>query len=327
MRMIRRFFIFLCVFSLFFVSSCASIQKAAMNSMSDMLSGADKKGVPVEKKESDADMMLPLTGETDAILVADFFPTALKMYEIMQAQNPEHQGLTIMTGSLYVMYANAFVQQPAEMISFEQFELRDAELNRAKMHYLRGRDFILEALDQKYEGFTDLILSGDESTLQEATAMLAEDDVNALYWAGAGWLGAFALDPLNPDLLANVLGAVYILEKATELNPTYSDGAIWDVLTAYYAAAPAELGGGDDKALNAHAKALEISQGKAVGPYITYAMAICIPNNDSQGFDEALAKALAIDPNENPSTRLATTMAQEKAAWLVENRENYFLEW
>ncbi len=304
-------------------SSCQTI---ILDTVGSSLSGANKNGVP-SNRTSNNDMMSVLTGEEDPILMADFFPTALKLYEVMLAQNPEHQGLATMTGSLYVMYANVFVQADAEMLGVEDYLLQVSELQRAKLHYLRGRDYVFQALDGRYTNFSNSLLSGDSKVISTALNQLQITDVSAAYWLGAAWLGAFSVDPLDTSLLRTLSGAVALLEKAAELDPNYSDGAIWDILTAFYAAAPSEFGGNLDRAYYTSEQAFKVSGGKTVGPYITYATSFSIPQQDIDSFKENLEKALSIDPDDNPSTRLATIISQRKAAWLLENAENYFILW
>ncbi len=307
----------------FLFSSC---QTMVLNAVGDSLSGANKKGVP-SKVTSENDMMSVLTGEEDPILMGDFFPTALKLYEVMLAQNPEHQGLASMTGSLYVMYANVFVQSEADMLEVQEYELQAKELQRAKLHYLRGRDYVFQAFDGRYEGFSTALLSGDEKQFTEALEQLTYSDVNAAYWLGAGWLGAFSVDPLDTSLLRTLSGAVALLEKATELDPIYSDGAIWDILTAFYASAPAEFGGSIERAYFTSEQAFAVSKGNTPGPYITYATSFCIPDQDLEGFEDNLKKALAINPDDNPATRLATIISQQRAQWLLDHVEDYFIIW
>lgn len=272
-------------------------------------------------------MMIPLTGESDPLLMADFFPTALKLYEIMHVQNPSHQGITIMTSSLYVMYANAFVQHKADMLPIDQYELQNSEYKRAKMHYVRGRNYAMEVFEQRYPGFSKNILSTDEQLIAHAVSKVQVADVDAAYWLGASWLGAWSVDPLDPFLLPTVSGAVALLEKAALLDPSYNEGAIWDILTSFYAGAPSDFGGSMERALEVHQLALTASKGLTPGPYVTYAKSICITLQDYDGFDAALEKALSINPDDNPSTRLATIISQEKARFLQNNRENYFIFW
>ncbi len=303
-----------------------SCQTMILNAVGDSLSGADKNGI-APKTTSDNDMMSVLTGEEDPVLMGDFFPTALKLYEVMLAQNPEHQGLATMTGSLYVMYANVFVQAEADMLSVQEYELQASEHQRAKLHYLRGRDYGFQAFDLRYEGFSNALLSGNTESITNVLQQLKKTDVNAAYWLGAGWLGAFSVDPLDTDLLKTLPAAVALMEKAAELDPNYSDGAIWDVLTAFYAAAPADFGGNLERAYLTSEEAFRVSEGKTPGPYITYATSFCVPEQDIIGYEENLNKALAINPDDNPSARLATIISQQKAKWLLEHIDDYFIVW
>jgi predicted anti-sigma-YlaC factor YlaD len=248
------------------------------------------------------------------------------MFDVLYVQNPSHIGLAVTTGSLHVMYANAFVQAEAERLPIMRFDEQNAEYERAEMHYLRGRNYILDALEQKYRGFKDDITSGDGERIARAAKRLDKNDVNAAYWLGAGWLGAFSLDPLNYDLLMTIEGAVAVLEAAVAFDPDYSRGAIWDVLFAFYAAAPADFGGDAERAEECFAQSVRASGGKLPGPYVTYAQSVCVQRQDAAGFRKMLTTALAVDPDDIPESRLATIIAQQKARWLLEHQGDYFLE-
>ncbi len=321
----KLFAIFLILTPAFFLSSCF-VTTAALNSVSTSLSGSDKKGVP-RKADSANNAMIALTGETDVTVVADFFPTALKLYEIMLTQNPRHIGLKGMTGALNVMYANAFVQSPADLLPVDEFDRQLEEYGRAKLHYLRGRDLCMDALDARHKNFKSLIQSADERKIAEAVSLLDKNDVAAAYWLGAGWLGAFSLDPINAEMLGNLGAPVAILEKAAALDPDYSDGAIWEILAMFYKSAPPDFGGDAERALFCYGEALRASGGAAAGTYVLYAETFCIPDGDEAGFTEALNKALSISPDDNPSARLMTTISQKKARHLLNSKGDYFLEW
>ena len=316
-------------FAALFVSASlfVSCKTILGNTVSTALAGANGKGIAQKKNASAADPMIAITGETDITLVGEFFPTVLKSYEILQAANPRHIGLMTMTGSLNIMYANAFVQTPAETLPNEEFDRQHEAFERAKLHYLRGRDLCLKALDGRHAGFRASVLSGDEEAVQKACATLGKHDVEASYWACAGWLGAFSLDPLSAELLAAIRSPALILERAAFLAPDYDAGAIWELLCNFYASVPSEFGGNTERALHCYNEALRASLGKTPGPYVTYAEAICVPAGDRAGFDEALRKALAIDPDGEPSSRLMTTIVQKKAKRLLDHASDYFLEW
>ena len=307
--------------------SCSSLSSVALSAVADSLSGTNKKGVPMKKRSEGSDPLAAITGERDITLVSDFFPTALVLYELLHAQNPDHLGLSAMTGQLNIMYANVFVQTPAERLPVDQFNAQQAEYERAQLHYLRGRDYCLEFLEGRHTGIRAALFSGDDDTVQAAVALLDENDVSAAYWAGAGWLGAFSLDPLNGDMMAVLNGPVQLLERAAALSPDYDAGAIWELLFNFYVSAPDMFGGDYDRGMTCYAEALRASGGKTPGPYITYATAICMPQNDSAGFEEMLNTALAINADDEPSSRLVTLIQQERARYLLLHKDNYFVIW
>ncbi len=302
------------------ISGC-SIKKAAFNSVADLLAPP-----PSDKPIEGANPMAALTGENDPQLVKEFFPTALKLYEIMHLQNPQHEELAVMTGQLYVMYANAFIQGPAEQLPPEDFTMQEEQYRRAGVFYIRGKDFALKALQKRYKGFTDAVFGLDRDAAQTMLSSCSKKDVPALFWAASGLMGAFSLSPLETSYLELLPGSLAMIERASILDPTYNNGAIWEILAAFYAAAPESLGGGKDKAQQAYTKALEITGGKSPGTHILYARSFCIPAQDGQGFDEHIDKALAINPEDDPDNRLVITIAQRQARWLKEHKADFILE-
>lgn len=311
-----------CIAGMFLLLSGCSIKQMAFNGLANTIAPFP---APKSKASGGIDAAAALTGEDDVKLVAEVFPTVLKTYEILHLSNPHHRGLAIMSGSLYIMYANAFVQTPADYIPETQFQKKNLEYLRAKKFYLRGADYVMQSLDGAYKGFAEEM---SHYTEDRAAALLSRcriADAESLYWAGCGILGAFSLDPMDTDTLAAVPGAVAMLERAAELYPAFNDGAAWETLAAFYAAAPETLGGGADKAQKAYRKTMELSGGVRPSVYVLYAQSFCIPAQDSVGFDEALRKALEIDPATQPNNKLTITLSQEKARWLQKMKGDYFL--
>ncbi|PIE97740.1 MAG: hypothetical protein CR988_06725 [Treponema sp.] len=280
-----------------------------------------------EGKEQGGNPILALTGEDDVQLVSEVFPVILKTFEMLYFNDPTHSGVALMTGQLYVMYANAFVEKPAKRISDDFYDKKNAEFFRAKKFYLRGGKYCMQALEAAYPGFSKTVFSFNEEEQRAVLQLCQKHDVEALFWSATGILGAFALDPLDPDVVDRVYGSVLMLEKAAELIPDYNDGGLWEVLTAYYAAAPEGIGGGIKKAKSAYKKAKMYSKGKKASTFVTFATAFCIPNQDGVGFDKALNQALDIDPDDDPENRLMTILAQSDARWLKEHKEDFIFEY
>lgn len=314
-------FTLIIIISLIF-SSC-SIKKMAYNSAANAMAPLPEKKV---KPAPDApDPITALTGEDDVELVGEVFPIILKLYEGMHIANPAHRGLAIMTGELYIMYANVYVEGPANYLSDDEYDKKDKAFLRAKKFYKRGYNKILSALDTAYPGFTEAINSDNPEKIEAMLKKCKSYDTEALHWAGAGILAAFSLDPLDIQSLQSVQGAVLMLEKVCRLDPGYSGGATWEILAKFYASAPDSLGGGIEKAEKAYKKAIELSQGKSPSIYVTYALSFCVPKQDSKGFDEAIEKALAINPELDPNNKLVISISQRYAGWLKQNKDMFIL--
>lgn len=272
----------------------------------------------------------PLSNDALVGVASKLIPSTIQKNEAKLSTAPkdaDYYELLAETGKNYVMYANAFIQHNAQMLPLDRYDEQYKEFMRAKQFYLRGRDYVLTALDFLHAGFKASLLSGDDAQVEKALLMLEEKDVEKMYWCAAGWLSAFSLDPLDTEQLQTAPLGMRIMERGTELAPNYDNGAIWDALTIYYSAAPIELGGDKEKAVFANNKAMQISNGKTIGPYITRAQSLCVPADDIDGFKEALNSALQTKKPSGTTAGVAWTISCQKAKWLLDNIEDYFLVW
>ena len=294
---------------LIFLSTSCSINKMAINAVSNALTGSGSADV--------------FTSDSDPQLVGDALPFAIKMYEALLSQNPDHQGLLLTKGSLFVMYANAFVQGPAEMLDpIDYYEEQHAAKDRAKKLYLRGYTHLQKALDKKYPGFTAAQV--DDDSLEPFLKKCKKEDVPLLYWTVAGGLSAYSIDVFDFALGSNIPEWGAMVARAYELDPDFNNGAIDDFYILFYASLPETLGGDKAKAETHFKLAVEKSRGLLAGPYVSYAMSICKPAQDYEAFKENLEKALAIDTDEDPSNRLVNLLAQRKARHLLDTAYEHF---
>jgi predicted anti-sigma-YlaC factor YlaD len=263
------------------------------------------------------------SGDNDPELVGDALPFAIKLYESLMASTPGHQGLKLKTGSLYIMYANAFLQTPALMLPASDFEAQEFNYKRAKNLYLRGRDIVLDALEQRYPGFKQSLRDKKYAQALRATD---KKDVPFLYWAGAGWLGAYAIDPFDMDLGITLPAAAALMDRVFTLEENYAGGAIHEFYILYYGSLPDYMGGSLQKARQHFEKAIAISAGKSSTPYIALATTVSVKEQNLGEFRSLLAQALAIDPDTDPENRLLGILNQRKARWLNEHADDFFLD-
>jgi predicted anti-sigma-YlaC factor YlaD len=286
--------------------SACSINRMATKAVADALTGSGASTV--------------FTGDDDPRLVGDALPFAIKMYEALLDQSPDHRGLILTTGSLFVMYANAFVQGPAEFLPSIRYEERQTARERAKKLYIRGIGILRRGLERECPGITGAAPEDLGRYLKKAK----KEDVPLLYWTAAGTISAFSLDPFDFSLGKEVPGCMAYIDRAYELDPDFNAGALDDFYVLAYASLPPAMGGDPSRVGLHFGRALEKSGGKLAGPYVSYAQAVALPSQDYDAFRSNLQRALELDVNADPANRLVNILAQRKARELLNRAGDYF---
>lgn len=302
---------YLCFLSLllFITAASCSIKKFALKKAADALTGKSSSNV--------------FLTDNDPELVGDALPFTIKMYESLTASIPEHYGLRLQTGMLYIMYANVYIQSPAEQLPDLEFGKKEFMLDRAKNLYLRGRDTVLEGLEMKYPGFLKNLKA---EKYKQALGDVKPDDVPALYWASAGWVAAYSIDPFDMKLGITLPQAEAMMNKVLELDEDFNNGSVHDFFILYYGSIPDYMGGSPKKAREHFKKAVRLSQGRSASPYLSLASTVSIKEQNEKEFRSLLNQALQINPDKYPSLRLQNTIHQRKAKWMLEHIEDYFVE-
>jgi hypothetical protein len=310
------------IFVVFALFSGCSINKLAVGAISDGLGGG-KKGA------GGGGASAVFASDSDPVLVGDALPFAVKMYEALLSMNPKHQGLAVTTGSLFVMYANAFVQGPAFMYDTDMLDERAAANDRAKKLYVRGADILLNTMDTRFPKWADAVDTPD--FLKSAKA----DDVPLLYWTAAANLSAWAVDPVDINLGARLHAMLALLNKAYTLDGNFNSGAIDELFVTLYASLPdgmeidkvkSEKIDNAKKARQHFDIAMEKSGGNSVSLYVSWAQAVAVTKQDYTLFKDCLTKALLIDVDKDPGTRLVNILAQQKARYLLSRAPYLFVD-
>jgi len=250
-------------------------------------------------------------------LIADALPLTMKLYEMILSEQPENPALNFATGKNFILYANAFIQTPAEMLPDDAWMENERMLKRAKKMYLRGRNYILNSLSLTYPDWENML---DKERIEEALALCTAEDVPRLYWAASAWIGAFSCDPFDFDLGADLYLPVAMLFRALELDAEYGEGSIHSILILVYASLP-----------NVHVINAAGNSPGFIAPFIErYYNDLGIGDDFKERSKYHYEKAVElsngnIDPENNPTKRLEIIIYQEKAEWLLKNRENYFI--
>ena len=308
MHLLSRKWAGLAMLAIAILASGCSVQRFAANKIGDTLAASGT----------------TYSADDDPELIGAALPFSLKLMESVLASTPEHRALLAATSAGFTQYAYAFVQQEADAIALEDTDRAWDAWNRARRMYLRARDYGLRGLDVAVPGFSAML----RTTAATAVAQAGAAEVDLLYWTAASWAAAIALGKDDPSLVADLPLVSALIDRAFALDADWDRGAIHSFLVTYEMARPDVVGSFDDRVTSARThfdQAIALSQGKAAGPYVSWAESVCLPREDRVCFEEMLQAAMKINPDDDPPTRLANTIFQRRAAWLLANEDRWIL--
>jgi hypothetical protein len=223
---------------------------------------------------------------------------------------------------LYTQYSFGFIAADAEALQRDNYD-RSRELNdRAFKLADRGKTYCWRGLEVKFRGIGQA-LKADAS---HALAKTTKRNVALLYWSAASLGAAISSGGLDhPDLLIDWPVVRALAERAIALDETWSNGALPELMITVESQSDT-LGGSEDRARRYFARAIEIQRGSSPGPYVALAAGVAKSKQDRREFTTLLEHALAIDPDKDPSHRLATLITQKRARLLLERIDDLFLE-
>ena len=262
-----------------------------------------------------------LASDEDPELVKLAAPFSLKLLESLLAESPQHQGLPSAAASGFTQYAFAFVQQEADELEARDLAATEALRTRARRLYLRAHHYGLRGLEVEHPGFTDALLADPRGAVRAAT----EADVPLLYWTGAALAAAISLSKDNPQLVAQIPAMEALMDRALELDERYDRGALHTFFVTYEMSRPGAPGDPAVRARKHFQRAMVLSEGKDASPLVALAEAVAVRRQDVKEFELLLNRALAVDPDANPETRLLNLVMQRRARWLLSRKAELFL--
>jgi predicted anti-sigma-YlaC factor YlaD len=172
-----------------------------------------------------------------------------------------------------------------------------------------------------HPGFPDALLADPRTAVRAATAA----DVPLLYWTATAWAAAISLSKDNPELVAQIPTMEALMDRALELDDGYGRGAIHTFLVTYEMS---RQGAAGDPAARARAhfeRAMALAKGTSAAPLVALAEAVAVRQQDVKEFESLLNRALALNPDAHPDTRLLNLVMQRRARWLLSQKADLFL--
>jgi predicted anti-sigma-YlaC factor YlaD len=259
--------------------------------------------------------------DDDPDLVKSAAPFSLKLIESLLAETPNHTGLLLAATSGFTQYSFAFVQQDADELEDKDLAASQAMRTRARRLYLRARDYGVRGLETKDPGFGKSVRENPKSAVRVAT----KADVPLLYWTAAAWGSAISLSKDNPDLVADQPIVEALIDRALELDESFSDGAVHSFLIAYELSRQGGEGDPVARARKHFERAMELAQGSQASPLVSLAENVSVKKQDVKEFKSLLERALVVNVDAKPQSRLVNLVMQRRARWLLSRVDELFL--
>lgn len=283
-----------------------SVRKMAVNQLGNALAGGGT----------------TFASDEDPELVKAAVPFSLKLMEALLAESPRHEGLLLSAAGGFTQFSYAFVHQEADETEAKDLQAAEALRTRARKLYLRARNYGLRGLEVRHPGFGGKVRQDPKGTVRGTVA----GDVPLLYWTAAAWAAAISVSKNDPELIADQVVIEAMMDRALELDDRFGDGAIHGFLINYELVRKGVPGDALERARRHFEAAVSLSGGDQAGPFVTYAEAVCIQQQDLANFKRLLQRALEVKVDAKPEWRLVNLVMQRRARWLLSRTEELFVE-
>lgn len=289
---------------LLLLSACSSfITNMAVNSLSSVLGEAEA----------------IFRSDDDLILVEGPLANNLKLMETLLESSPDNREILLGAAKGYALYTYGFVEPDLFELDFTQFDEKQAVRRRAARLYRRATDYGLRGLEVNHPGITERLRRDPEA----GAAELEVEDAALAVWTGTA-LGAWiAMATDDPEATADVSLMGALLHRSRELDDTVDDGAVYDYLALYETA---RVGGSLEQAREYYEHALAIGPERRAVLWTSWAESGSTAGADRREFETLLRKTLEFDIDAEPGSRMLVRIAKVRAAWLLENIDEYFLD-
>jgi hypothetical protein len=172
---------------------------------------------------------------------------------------------------------------------------------------------------------SELVFHPSEHHWLLALSRAERKDVEMLYWTAASWGAAISLGLDQPELAVDFPVVRALTDRALALDETWSKGALHELMISLDSL-PEALGGDPKRARQHFDRAVALQKGQAPGPYVALVTGVSVPERNRAEFESLLKQAIAVDPNADPSVRLATLITQRRARALLDQVDTRFVQ-
>ena len=247
------------------------------------------------------------------------FVTSLTKIEKNAIKNPDNSNLQFAASKELTIFSYGFTMNEAERIKNEDYDKGRAIYSKAHSDFVRSVSYINSSLVSDYPSF--LLWLNDQGNHD---IEFKKGSAEKLYWAAGAYAGAIQSSNGSPEWLIQLPKIGLLLESGIKLDSTWNFGSFYTAMISY---SIVRHDAKEDKfniAKSYFKKAVEVSAGQDLSPYISYAENISVSEQNKNEFSNMLYKALNIDIYSNPELTLVNYINRKRANWLLDNIEEYF---
>lgn len=260
--------------------------------------------------------------DNDPELIRAAAPFSLKLMDSVLDEQPRHAALLTAASRSYTQFAYAYVQLDGEELEDQDIAQARAKFARARVLYVRARDYGLRSLEVAHPGIGDKLHKDTSAALADTQPQ----DVPSLYWTAASWGALISVSKGDPKTIAEVPLMQALIDRALVLDEAFEAGAIHTFLISYEPLRQGVKGDAAARAEQHFQRAVQLSGGMQAAPYVALAEAVALPRQDRAQFKRLLEQALAVDVDARPQYRLANLIMQRRARWLLSRTDELIPE-
>jgi len=249
-----------------------------------------------------------LNEEQDLELAEKGIASNLKLLESLLKSDPDNKRFLLLATIGYSSYALGFVE--------------DTNVERARMFYLRGKEYGLrilsrntkfaKALDQNFEVFNT------------ALATFSKSDVPALFWTAIAWGSHISWSLTDPAALADLPKVESMMKHVLQRDSTFFHGGAHFFLGTLYGSRSKILGGDSIASRRHFESCLNINKGKFLMTYVYYARSYAVQIQNRELFESCLTTVDSTSIDVLPEGRLSNAIAKKKAKLLRDKIDQLF---
>jgi hypothetical protein len=252
--------------------------------------------------------VLALYEETDLTLAEHAMASDIKLLEGMIKGDPENDHLLLLTVQALAGYALGFVE--------------DEEPDRAKVLYMRAKDYGLRVLRQN-DHFAEAE-TGSADDYMAAVKNLDDDYIDALFWTAFAWAGWINLSIDDPRAMIDLTKVQILMERVLDIDETYFHGSAHLFFGSVWGLKPPMLGGDPEKAKVHFERNLEITGGKFLLTYVYYARYYAAKVLDEDLFNRFVKIIEETRADSLPGYQLLNVIAKKKVTYLKKFADDWF---